>query len=226
LHGNQGGDFFALGESHGVPHANNTGKANIDIAYADVGAMTGGDYQVSFDGSQYTVTRLPANTVAYSGAMPIVVDGLELTVGGTPAAGDSWLLQPTRNAAQHLAVSVTDPAKVAAADSKGGTANGDIALELAKLRNQKVMAGGTVSVTEAYSQLVNKGAVNTQKIATAAKAQMNLISLSYQAQQQVSGVNLNEEYVNIERYQEQFRAAAQVIDAGTKMFDTLLGLRQ
>jgi len=123
-------------------------------------------------------------------------------------------------------VVITDPAKVAAADAKGGTANGEIALQLAKLREQKIMGHGTVSLTEAYSQLVSKGAVKTQQIATAAKAQANLISLSYQAQQQVSGVNLNEEYVNIERYQEQFRAAAQVIDAGTRMFDTLLGLRQ
>jgi len=226
LNGKAGEDFFALGTALGVPHAKNAGDAGVNIHYADINAMTGDDYQVSFDGSQYTVTRLPANTEVWRGAMPAVIDGLELKLAGAPAAGDTWLLQPTRDAAKQLHVVITDPAKVAAADAKGGTANGEIALQLAKLREQKIMGHGTVSLTEAYSQLVSKGAVKTQQIATAAKAQANLISLSYQAQQQVSGVNLNEEYVNIERYQEQFRAAAQVIDAGTRMFDTLLGLRQ
>jgi len=226
LNGRAGEDFFTLARALGVPHEKNAGDGGIQIAYADINAMTGDDYQVAYDGNQYTVRRLPANTVAYSGAMPVVVDGLELNLTGTPAAGDTWLLQPTRDAAQHLSVNITDPARVAAADSKGGTANGEIALQLAKLREAKVMGHGTVSVSEAYSQLVSKGAVKTQEIGTAAKAQANLIALSYQAQQQVSGVNLNEEYDNIQRYQEQFRAAAQVIDAGTRMFDTLLGLRQ
>jgi len=226
LNGDAGEDFFALASARGVPHARNTGDGSIQIDYADINAMTGDDYQVSFDGSQYTVTRLPANTEVWRGAMPAVIDGLELNLTGAAQAGDTWLLQPTRNAASQLHVAITDPARVAAADAKGGTANGEIALQLAKLREQKIMGGGTVSLSEAYSQLVSKGAVQTQSIADAARAQANLIALSYQAQQQVSGVNLNEEYVNIERYQEQFRAAAQVIDAGTRMFDTLLGLRQ
>jgi len=228
LHGKAGEDFFTLAPAEGVPNTGNTGSAQIKVDYADINAMTGNDYQVAFANGEYTVTRLPGNSVAYHGpaADGIAIDGLKLNLSGTPQSGDKWLLQPTRDAAKGLKVAITDPAKVAAADTKGGTANGEIALELAKLRSQKVMGNGTVSLSEAYSQLVNKGAVKTQEIGHAAKAAANLIRLSYEKQQAVSGVNLNEEYVNIERYQEQFRAAAQVIDAGTKMFDTLLGLRQ
>jgi len=52
-----------------------------------------------------------------------------------------------------------------------------------------------------------------------------LIQQNFSAQQAVSGVNLNEEYVNLERYQEQFRAASRLIDVSGTLFDTLLGLR-
>jgi flagellar hook-associated protein 1 FlgK len=72
---------------------------------------------------------------------------------------------------------------------------------------------------------VNKVGVMTQQNATAAKAQATLIQQNFSAQQAVSGVNLNEEYVNLDRYQEQFRAASRLIDVSSTLFDTLLGLR-
>ena len=40
-----------------------------------------------------------------------------------------------------------------------------------------------------------------------------------------SGVNLNEEYVSLSQYQEQYQASARIIDVASTMFDTLLGLR-
>lgn len=228
LNGNPGGDFFTLGPVAAIPHARNLGTGEIDIDFSDINALTGSDYDISFDGTNYTIKRMPGNSVAYTGpgTPPLVVDGMELTLSGTPQPGDRWQLQPTRYAASDLQLNVTDPSKVAAADVAGGTANGENALKLAKLRNDKVMGNGTVSVNEAFSQLVSKSAVKAQQVGTAAKAQANLITQNFKAQQNVSGVNLNEEYMNIQRYQEQFRAAAQVIDAGTVLFDTLLSLRQ
>src|SRR5581483_3623274 len=48
-------------------------------------------------------------------ASPLTGAGLSLVVGGTPAAGDQYLVQPTRFAAGSLAVAITDPARVAVA---------------------------------------------------------------------------------------------------------------
>ena len=51
-----------------------------------------------------------------SAGFPITLDGVTLSVAsGTAQAGDSFLLQPTRNGARDFAVRVTDPAQVAAA---------------------------------------------------------------------------------------------------------------
>jgi len=41
----------------------------------------------------------------------------------------------------------------------------------------------------------------------------------------VSGVNLNEEYINLDYYLQHYNASARLIDVASTMFDTLLGLR-
>ncbi|HUH39558.1 MAG TPA: flagellar basal body rod C-terminal domain-containing protein, partial [Castellaniella sp.] len=132
---------------------------------------------------------------------------------------------------------ITDPGKIAAAglvdhdrdpltpDVPAGSANGDIALRLAALRTEKVLGNGAMSLNEAYAQIVNKVGVLTQQNNTAQKAQDTLIQQNYSAQQTVSGVNLNEEYMDLNRYQEQFRAASRLIDVSSTLFDTLLSLR-
>jgi flagellar hook-associated protein 1 FlgK len=184
---------------------------------------------VKYDGTNYSVFSLPdGKQVGASSAtldtLPTDagVPGLKLTVSGTPQAGDSWLVQPTRTTADDLKLEITDPAKIAAADTNGGSANGVNALALAQLQTSKVFGGGTMSLNEGYSQIVNQVAVATQQNAASAKAQNTLIQQNYAAQQAVSGVNLNEEYVNLDNYQQQFQAASRLIDVSSKLFDTLL----
>ncbi|SOE49544.1 Flagellar hook-associated protein FlgK [plant metagenome] len=228
-----GGDFFSLGIPTVKTNANNAGSQEVQVAFADANALTGKDYKVSYDGANYHITRLPENTPMYSGdgsalsaTPPQLIDGLQFTLGaGVPQPGDSWVVQPTRNAAADLGLAITDPAKIAAADAEGGSANGKNALALSELQTKKILGNGTLNINEAFAQIVNKVGVQTQQNATAAKAQSNLITQNYAAQQAYSGVNLDEEYVNLDRYQQQYRAASRLIDVGSQLFDTLLGLR-
>src|SRR5699024_5872447 len=130
-------------------------------------------------------------TVAYSGPdlSAQKIDGLSISVdvsAGNPQNGDSWLVQPFRSAAGDIGLKVTDPAQIAAADGEGGSANGENALDLAKLQTDKVLGGKTMSLNDAFSQLVNKVGVLTQKNSSAAKAQNTLIQQNYAAQQNVS----------------------------------------
>jgi len=82
-----------------------------------------------------------------------------------------------------------------------------------------------MDLTGAYSSLVNKVAVQTQGNGSAAKSQVALMQQTFAAQQAVSGVNLNEEYVSLMSYQEQFRAASRLIDVSSTLFDTLISLK-
>lgn len=108
LDGVLGQDFFKAPQPVLMP--------NIDtsVTIDDVSKLTSSDYLLTFDGSNYTVMRLPDKTTAYSGTMPAVVDGMTITPGGDSIPTEGLLIQPTRYAARNLGVTITDPRKVAA----------------------------------------------------------------------------------------------------------------
>lgn len=94
LNGQLGGDFFLpLNAAHSY-NPNNTGSASIDVNITNAAALTGNDYSVRYDGSQWVLTNLSSH-VSQTGAGPFTVDGLTVGISGTPANGDVFLIQPT-----------------------------------------------------------------------------------------------------------------------------------
>ena len=236
MKGVDGGDFFTLGGVKILPASGQPAAPTLSVSIADANKLTGQDYRFEYVGTGYQVTRLPDGTptpLAVDTTGKGTIDGLTFEFSGAAAAG-SWVIQPTRDAGGSLKLVIDDPAKIAAAgkgkDASGndiphGSSNGDTALALAKLQTEKVLGNSSMSLNESFSRIVNKVGVLTQQNSTAAKAQATLIQQNFAAQQAVSGVNLNEEYVNLDRFQEQFRAASRLIDVSSTLFDTLLGLR-
>ncbi len=99
--------------------ANNTGTATLSASIASVAALTASDYQLKFDGTNYSVTRLSDNTVTNLGATLLpapTVDGFTVNLdAGAMAAGDSFSIRPTANAARDIALLSNDPARLATA---------------------------------------------------------------------------------------------------------------
>ncbi len=97
----------------------NTGTGSATATISNTSAMTASDYQLNFDGTNYTLVRLSDSTVTQLTAAQLaagtVVDGVNITLSGAMAAGDSFTIQPTVNAASSIAMLTTDPAKIAAA---------------------------------------------------------------------------------------------------------------
>lgn len=94
--GAPGGDLFAVGAPSVSPATGNAGGAAFSVSVADPGQLAASDYQISWDGSQYTVTRLSDGRQTAVGAWPATIDGLEIdldTSGGPPAAGDRFLVR-------------------------------------------------------------------------------------------------------------------------------------
>ena len=230
LNGDPGEALFGLSQPAAIPKVGNTGDGSLTAEFTDASAIHATSYDIVYNGTQYVVTRQSdgaVQTLTPSADTPptIEFDGMTVTLDGTPAAGDIWKLQATRDAARDLKALITDPAKLALADAAGGTTNGANGLLLAKLQTEKVLGGGTLSLSGQFSQLINNIGVQTQQIKTAATAQDNLITQQTSAYLSVSGVNLNEEYVNLTIYQEQYQASAKILDVASTVFDTLLGLR-
>lgn len=228
--------FYSVKNPVPIANGNNTGDAKLAMEYVDIGKLTTSDYQIEAKGDEYIVTRQPEGTVvelkdaqitkdANDKIVALSFDGIRVDISGDADEGDSWMVQPTRNGARDTGVLITNPGAIAAADLEGGSANNRNALALANLQSKGTLADGSMSITGGYSQLVNGIGVKTQAIQTASKAQDSLTAQSFAAQQAVSGVNLNEEYINLDYYVQHYNASARLIDVASTMFDTLLGLR-
>ncbi|MFN7085450.1 MAG: flagellar hook-associated protein FlgK [Burkholderiales bacterium] len=121
LDGALGGDFFKVPVPKVVANSGNNPAHGVAASITSVGALTASDYSFGFDGTNYTLTRLADGTktstaTAPSAAAPLVFDGISVSISSGPlAAGESFLIQPTRNGARDLAVAISDTSKVAAA---------------------------------------------------------------------------------------------------------------
>lgn len=231
LNGLAGQPMFAIDKPAVLASPRNSASSTgvVDVEFYDANKLTGENYQVTYDGTDYKVTRLPEQVVVSPEPAPApagIYDGLKFSFSGTPVAGDSWSVSPTRMAASDITMVMADPAKFAAAALGTGPSDNTNALEMAKLQTAKLLGNGTMNLNEAYSQIVNDIGVQTQQTQVSQKAQAALVQQTFAAQQAYSGVNLNEEYLNLQRYQEQFQAASRLINVSTTLFDTLLSLRQ
>lgn len=79
--------------------ATNTGSASIDTGtVTDPSAWVPGTYTINFTSpTQYTVTDSDSDTVTqgtYTSGDAIAFDGIQVTVSGTPAAGDQFTVAP------------------------------------------------------------------------------------------------------------------------------------
>lgn len=117
LNGAVGGNIFNEGAPRVDRGAYNVSTATVTATISDVGALTTSDYQMRFDGTNYSIVRLADNVVTGLGAtFPQTVDGFTINLGGVaPSAGDTFLIRPTANAARDIAVLMNDPTKIAAA---------------------------------------------------------------------------------------------------------------
>lgn len=118
LDGALGREFFAVPAPTVLPSAANSGS--VTVAFADVSELDTADYRLRFDGSVWSLTRVgDGQAVSLSGsgtaADPFVAEGLSIVVGPGAAAGDNYLIQPTRNAAGGLKMALSSAREIAAA---------------------------------------------------------------------------------------------------------------
>lgn len=234
INGNPGSDFFVVPSPVVNSNTANTGDAEIAASISDANALTTSDYQLRYDddgtSQTYSLTRLSDKQVTtYTKAVfeagPQTVDGVTFSLAtGTVAAGDSFLIRPTIKGAADFAVAITDPAKIAAADTDGGAGNNRNALVLGTLQTANTMNNSTATFQGAYSHLVSSVGNKTRELEVAGSAAGKILTEVSQSIQSESGVNLDEEAANLLRYQQSYQAAAKVMQIANEMFQLLLSL--
>jgi flagellar hook-associated protein 1 FlgK len=113
-----------------LPAATNTSNATGSMNITNSSLLTTSDYKVKFDGTNYTAQRLSdgaAMTVTSTGpgtftlqdpsTTPPTDQGFEVTINGTPNAGDNFSLQPTRRGASNFGTDLQSADQLAFAGS-------------------------------------------------------------------------------------------------------------
>lgn len=171
LHGDVGGPFFNVAGPVVQGASTNTGSGTLDASIGDLGALTGKDYLLSYDGSNWSMRDTHGAAVALSGsgtaADPFTAAGLSLVVGGSASAGDSFRVQPSRAAAGSFTVAIDDPDKVAAAapfavsagSGNAGTASPSVSISDGS--NANLMNPSSIVFTSPTSYSVDGGAAQT-----------------------------------------------------------------
>ena len=116
-----GADFFATPTASVIGSIKNniTSTTAVTATIADASALTTSDYKLSYDGTNFSVTRLSDNTKTvinpYPQTVPQRIDGVDYSISGHAAAGDNFAIKPTVNGASGFAVAITDVSQIAAA---------------------------------------------------------------------------------------------------------------
>lgn len=141
------------------------------------------------------------SNVAYTPGTTVQANGWELTINGQASAGDTHHVRPNT-------------------DGRGDNTNG---LALARLQ-QSTLVDGTQSLNDAYGSLVSSIGGQTRSLQMRSSASENVRTSAIERQQSIQGVNLDEEAVNLTRYQQAYQASAQVIATADTLFQTILGV--
>ncbi len=311
VNGSLGAQFFASSTPQTLANQNNTGAATVTTGITDFNQLTTSDYELSYDGANYTLTRLSDGVSTSAVAGPFNIDGIQVDISGAAAAGDSFLVQPTRNGASGIGVLLTNTSQIAAASpvrslestanlgsavvttpevldvnnadlfdtveirfnspastfdivnvtdgatiaagvaytnnadidfngirvqiqnqpeagdvftierNTGGVGDNTNAVALLGLQTAQTI-GGNATLQEGYGALVSKIGTVSRQTSISSQTQQALFDQAVQARDNVSGVNLDEEAVDLVRYQQAYQAAAQVISTSNILFDTFL----
>ncbi|CRH28960.1 MULTISPECIES: flagellar hook-associated protein FlgK [Pantoea] len=227
--GNQGVDFFNIGTPTAQGDSKNTSSATLTAAWTNTSALQASNYTVSYDGTNWSATRLSDNSkttltpTTSGGVTTLNLDGMSLTVNGTPNAKDSFLVKPVQNVVNGMSVAITSGSQIAAAAATGGESDNRNAQKLLALQDAKIV-NGNATISQAYGAMVSTVGNKTQALKTASTTQQNVVTQLTNRQQSVSGVNLDEEYANLTKYQQYYMANAQVLKTASTVFDALLSI--
>jgi len=213
-------DLAAAGAVKAKPSELNTGSAVIDSVRAldtTDSATLFKEALVTYDDATkgYSVKTLedvagvdtwvdvaPAPLVSTTdGITTISANGWELTVSGTPADQDRFIV------------------------SHNDTYEGDNRnmVAMADIQDQRLIEG-KATIQGGYTDIIADVGTQTKRAQVIRDSSENLLASAQARRDALSGVNLDEEAADLIRYQQAYQASSQVISVARTLFDTILNV--
>lgn len=235
LNGTAGTDLFSYAAPVSTSSTDNADgglTVGLTTSIVDASKLTSSDYRVQYNGTNYVITRQSDKKEVWNNAaLPTNLDGLSISISGTPASGDDFMVRPTVNAASNFKLTFDDVNKLAFAGSAtSGPSDNVNGLKLVALQNAKTVSilGNTNNRTfaQAFALMVSGVGTKTNELSITSKADQSALELATTAVESESGVNLDEEATNLIRYQQAYQAAGKMMQIASQLFDVLLQLGQ
>jgi flagellar hook-associated protein 1 FlgK len=171
---------------------------------AATNTLQGFGQAVTVTGSDGVATSYAAGAtnIPFSAGASYAFGGVTLSFKGQPIDGDSFSV--ARNTGT-------------AGDNRNMVLMGD-------LQAKPVLNNGTATYQGAFAQLVGSVGNKAHEVQVNGAASEAMLAGASTEQQNVSGVNLDEEAANLLKYQQAYQAAGKVMQIASTLFDTLLSL--
>lgn len=203
---------------------------------SSVNANIYNQYQIQYDGTNWTVTDqsttpptsiTPTVTSWFEGTPPInyyrlSFNDINITLRD-PSAGLDFTFQIKSNTALYFGVAVTDTDQIAAASENPLTVSGPM-----DNRNARAIYGlldsaiiGNAKPIDFYRSIVSEIGVYSSSAKTQKNFQEALVQEIEKRRQDISGVSLDEEAINLIKYQKMYEASARVIRVADEILSTL-----
>jgi flagellar hook-associated protein 1 FlgK len=152
----------------------------------------------------------------------------ELHVNGFDLNGNTGteFFNPTNTQASNIAINssiVSDVSRIAASNTAGANGNNQVARDIFGLLDSSTAVGDKSFIEYSLSMAAESGFALSGLRTRVESAESSKLMLKNQ-QEEVSGVNMDEELANMIKFQNAYQASARVISTVQTMYDTILSL--
>lgn len=143
---------------------------------------------------------------------------------GTTVTGGNFFAGADASSMGMDAAVAADVGRIAAASTAGAPGDGTQAAAIAELAQQTLMSAGSASFDEFYTSLVSAVGNDVSTASTNRTYQETMVNHLTDYRESVSGVNLDEEMINLVKFQHAYEAAAKLISTVDEMLETVLNM--
>ncbi|GBD39440.1 Flagellar hook-associated protein 1 [bacterium HR37] len=203
--------------------------ADITATILDHSSITLDEYYITFDSTDYYVYNRQTDTLITSGTYisgnPIVFDGIEVVITGTVTPSDEFIVSPLEDAIENFDVAISDPRKVASASSDTGLpGDNQNALQIVELFHSPLSNLGNITFTDYLREIVSNTGTVSKAASDNLKFDNTLLEDVKNRRESISGVSLDEEAINLIRFQRAFEAGARIIKVTDELLQTIIEL--
>ncbi|AHF73066.1 flagellar biosynthesis, hook-filament junction protein 1 [Candidatus Sodalis pierantonius str. SOPE] len=236
--GEKGKNLFSYALPNAIANGKNQGEASLSVTALNTDPATEGgvakpqEYTLRFENGTWQVTGTADGRKVESTFVDgkLTFEGVTVAVKGDAQEGDSYQLNPFNGIADSMAVSIKNGDEIAAASEKDPqdtdgkeTGNNGNSIALGNIQHDKLINGATLS--DAYAGLIGYVGTTTRNLMETASSQEKAFQDAYVERSEKTGVNLNQEYVQMEMFRQYYNASAQVLQTANSLLDTLLTIR-